>query len=208
MTNDPFGRVVTLKIELRDIRPRIWRRVAVPERYSLRGLHDVIQAVFNWLDYHLHQFEIGGIVYGQTEIANADFSPGRQFSDNNKMLYSLVDSGVKSFVYRYDFGDDWEHIVEIEGVGDPERGVEYPALLGGARAAPPEDCGGPLGFQDFLEALEDEDHEDHARMVEWYGGQFDVNDMELDVVKARLGRVRARRQAKPSPRKRAVRRKK
>jgi hypothetical protein len=204
MLPEPFGRIVTLRIALRDIEPPIWRRVAVPERYSLRGLHDVIQAVFNWQDYHLHQFEIGEAVYGQTEIANDDFFPGRQFSDKNKMLYALLDSGVQRVLYRYDFGDDWEHVVEIESVDEPQQGVKYPCCS--TERAPPEDCGGPLGFADFLEALGNKRHKNHRRMVEWYGGEFDGEGMDLHAVEARLDRVRARRQVKPAPKRRVRKR--
>lgn len=194
----PADKVVRLKITLRDIDPPVWRRVEVPMNFPLRRLHDVIQAVFNWLDSHLHQFEIGDLVYGQTEIAGDDFGPGRQYSDRNVTLGALIDRGVTRFVYRYDFGDDWEHDVRIERVDDPKADVEYPVLMEGARRAPPEDCGGPFGFQDFLAAMKDEDHEDHETIVDWYGGDFDVDDMELETVKAMLGRIRASRRKGPA----------
>ena len=193
----PVEKVVQLKIELCDIAPPVWRRVAVPADLPLRRVHDVIQAVFGWLDYHLHQFEVGDRVYGQTEIAGEDFGPGRQYSDRNVTLGALVDRGFERFVYRYDFGDDWEHVVTVERVGGPDEGAEYPVLLAGARRAPPEDCGGAPGFEVFLEAMADEAHDEHEAMMDWYGDPFDADDMELDVVEAMLGRIRAGRRKGP-----------
>ena len=191
MTNDTT-RIVQLKVELANTDPPVWRRVKVPAVYPLRRVHDVIQAVFDWLDYHLHQFEIGGSIYGQTEIAPEDFGPGRQYDDRNIRLRALLDRGVERFIYRYDFGDDWEHIVTIEKVMDPAPGVEYPVCVDGARQAPPEDCGGPFGFAEFLDAMRDKKHEAHRHYMDWYGAAFDPDDMQLDDVEARLRRIRAR----------------
>jgi hypothetical protein len=52
-------RQVVLHIALEYIEPPIWRRVRVPENYTLHQLHRVLQFVFSWLDYHLYSFEIG-----------------------------------------------------------------------------------------------------------------------------------------------------
>ena len=43
--------------------------------------------------------------------------------------------------------------------------------LEGKRACPPEDVGGPYGYQEFLEALADPKHERHEEFMEW-GGRF------------------------------------
>ena len=184
--------IVQLKIELTDIDPPIWRRVQVPADFTLRGLHGVIQVVFDWLDYHLHEFEVGDQRYG-AEIADDDFGSERVESDDNVELADLVERGVKRFVYTYDFGDGWEHLITVEKVLAPQDGAEYPILVDGARQAPPEDCGGPPGFEMFLEAMQDEDHEEHDHLLDWYGEPFDPLDMRLEHVEARLEEIRASR---------------
>lgn len=189
--------IVRLKIELSRIDPPIWRRVDIPADFSLRRLHDVLQAVFGWLDYHLHQFEIGDRLYGATEYDDGDLGGRPLYSDRNVKLGALLDRGVQDFIYRYDFGNDWEHVITVERVLCPEDGVEYPVLVDGARRAPPENCGGPLGFMAFLEAMLDDTHEEHEAMMDWYGERFDPDDLERDAVEVMLGRVRAsRRKAK------------
>lgn len=195
---DPNARIVQLKITLAHIDPPVWRRVRVPEDFPLRRLHDVIQAVFDWLDYHLHEFEVGEKLYGQPEIEGCEMGEKQLHSDRNVKLGALIGRGVERFLYRYDLGDDWEHIIEVEEVIEPDPGVEYPVLVDGARAAPPEDCGGPPGFQDFLEAMADKDHEEHESLTEWYGDAFDPEDMNLDAVEAMLSRIRGSRRKGPA----------
>jgi hypothetical protein len=190
--------IFQLRIELRYLHPPIWRRVAVPAGMTLRRLHDVIQAVFLWQGAHLHQFEVGDTIYGRTEFADEDLGVGRAYSDRNIRLEALIARGVKRFVYLYDFGDGWEHLVTIQRVGERKEGVEYPVLLAGARRAPPDDCGGPPGFENFLDAMADDTHPEHAFLLDWYGGRFDPADMELETVEAMLGRIRASRRKGPA----------
>lgn len=189
--------VVRLKMELSEIDPPVWRRVDIPLDFPLRRVHDVIQAVFDWLDYHLHQFEIGDRIYGAPEYDDGELDGRRLYSDRSVTLAALLDRGVERFVYRYDFGDDWEHVITVEEVRKPEAGVEYPLLVDGARRAPPEDCGGPHGFADFLEAMADEAHEEHEAVLDWYGDHFDPEDLELHVVEGMLSRIRASRRKGP-----------
>lgn len=77
------------------------------------------------------------------------------------------------FEYQYDFGDGWRHEVLFEGCLRAERSQRYPLCLEGARACPPEDVGGTWGYADFVEAIQNEDHEQHEDMLRWAGGMFD-----------------------------------
>src|SRR5215470_3620155 len=56
--------VIRISIALLDVDPAIWRRIEVPANYTLEGLHDVIQIVMGWADYHLHHFQFGDVMYG------------------------------------------------------------------------------------------------------------------------------------------------
>ena len=73
------------------------------------------------------------------------------------------------WIYEYDFGDCWRHEILFEGfrAGDPK--TTYPTCVKGARACPPEDCGGPWGYARYLDALSDPQHEAHAELLEWWG---------------------------------------
>jgi hypothetical protein len=93
----------------------------------------------------------------------------------------------------YDFGDDWKHAVVIETTAVGEPGVDYPRFVAGARRAPPEDVGGPFGYFDFLEAVANPHHAAHRRMIEWYGGAYDPDDLGLPDIHRRLAALAKRR---------------
>lgn len=145
VVEDEAHDIVQIRIALQDIEPPIWRRVQVPTDFPLRRLHDLIQAVMGWLDSHLHQFEIGDKLYGQSEIAGEDHFGPPLYSDRNTRLAQLLERGIDRFTYTHDFGDDWCHEIEIERTLKAQPGVAYPILVAGERRGPPEDCGGPLG---------------------------------------------------------------
>lgn len=75
--------------------------------------------------------------------------------------------------YIYDFGDGWEHRIELEKILPRDENIEYPICIAGKRACPPEDCGGIWGYKEFLEAIRDPEHENHEELLEWVGGEFD-----------------------------------
>jgi hypothetical protein len=76
--------------------------------------------------------------------------------------------------YEYDFGDDWAHELTLEAIGIRHAKTKYPRCTGGARACPPEDCGGPHGYDNLLAALADPSHEEHEDLLAWLGGPFDA----------------------------------
>ena len=169
--------VARLLIELEDITPRIWRSVDVPAAINLASLHDVIQAVMRWEHSHLYEFRVGDRVYGQP-LPHMEGIGRRTYQARGVRLNQLIDRGVKGFVYVYDFGDNWQHRVTIEGLRNGDPGIFYPVLVDGARRAPPEDVGGVPGYMDFLEAMEDPEHPEHADVSEWIDGDFDPDDIE------------------------------
>ena len=85
-------------------------------------------------------------------------------------------------MYRYDYGDDWEHVVEVEDVTGPDRRLTYPLCVGGARACPPEDCGGAGGYENLLGVLASPEHGEHDEMLTWVGGDFDPAGFDANAV--------------------------
>lgn len=168
------------KIILRHIKPRIWRRIEVPASYSFWDLHVAIQDAMGWLDYHLHVFRVRNPETRQAEeIGIPDDDP---FEGDPVYLPGWTVPISKYFyvggtraLYEYDFGDGWEHDVELEAIGRHEPGTKYPRCLAGERACPPEDCGGPPGYERLLEILSNPADKEHDETLEWVGGQFDAN---------------------------------
>ncbi len=157
------------KITLLGIKPAIWRRIQVPD-CTLADLHEYIQAAFGWENCHLHQFEIDGVRYSQPAPDGGDF--GMDFEDETDVLLSkLLPKSAKRtrWVYEYDFGDGWRHEILFEGFPPIDPKVKAPLCLEGERACPPEDCGGPPGYVNYLDAIADPEHEQHDEMMEWRG---------------------------------------
>ncbi|HTE18226.1 MAG TPA: plasmid pRiA4b ORF-3 family protein [Armatimonadota bacterium] len=173
----PTPRALELRITLAEIEPPIWRRVRVPDAYTLDQLHRVIQLVFGWLDYHLYDFRVGERRFEapHEEAEGEDTTAVR--------LHDLALSKDARFTYTYDFGDYWVHEIVVQDVyvitpldEDDERLL--PMLYGGERAGPPEDCGGPGGYTEMLQALADPQHPEHGDYRLWSGvydpERFDV----------------------------------
>jgi hypothetical protein len=105
-------------------------------------------------------------------------------------LAEVVPRVRRKFRYLYDFGDSWEHELQVEKVGPPDPALRHPAVLARERACPPEDCGGIWGYVNLLEALDDPAHPDHDDMMEWMGGPIDPEAFDLDQINKRLQRRR------------------
>lgn len=182
----PPEQVYQLKITLQHIRPPIWRRVQVAD-CGLDELHHVIQHAMGWYDCHLHEYEVGGEHLGDPLQWDDGFGGELDVADEgNLTLSQLAADGVKKFRYTYDMGDSWEHQVQIEKVLAAEAGADYPRCVAGKRACPPEDCGGPWGYADFVKAIQDPKHEEHEELREWIGGDFDPEAFSLEGVNDRL----------------------
>jgi hypothetical protein len=180
-----FGDVFELCVTLRDIEPAIWRRVRVPADASLAVLHEVLQVAFGWTDSHLHDFLIGGIRFGMVDVDDEMLSV-----DECAAPVGAVSCTSSTFIYRYDFGDGWEHEIRAERM--IEGGDETIVCTGGARACPPEDCGGPIGYARLLEVLAHPKDEEYAEMKRWVGRRFDQERFNVAAVNKKLATLSRR----------------
>jgi hypothetical protein len=170
--------VARLRITLRHVEPAVWRRLEVPADSTFETLHRYLNTAMGWLDYHLHDFNIG-----QRRIAAGDADWESEWpceDESGVVLGDVLAEGARAFVYRYDFGDDWEHLVEVEHVGPAEPHMFTPRCIEAVGACPPEDCGGVPGYLGLLEALADPEHPDRADLLEWLGGPFDPARVDID----------------------------
>ena len=159
-----------------DVEPPVWRQLLIPSESTLHQVHVVFQTAMGWENYHRYQFRVGETTY---LIPDEDW-PNDSIDPATASLGDLVGPGDR-FVYEYDFGDGWEHEVVVEDVL-PAAGHPRPVCLAGRRACPPEDVGGPGGYENFLEAISDPEHPEHAEFLEWAGGSFDPNAFDADEV--------------------------
>ncbi|MPZ54662.1 MAG: hypothetical protein GEU79_18370, partial [Acidimicrobiia bacterium] len=158
-----------LKVTLGVVKPPVWRRLAVRSDMMLGELAGVLEGAMGWMGGHLHVFDINGVTYGNPD-------PEWAIADRDENRYPLgvaLPTVGSTMRWDYDFGDGWEHQVEVEEIGSPEQGVDYPVCIEGGRACPPEDCGGPPGYENLLSAWRNPDHPQHVELSEWVPPGFD-----------------------------------
>ncbi len=183
-----FDRVYQFKITLASSKPPIWRRIHVPETYTFWDLHIAIQDAMGWQDCHLHEFEMLDPKTGEIRrigISDEKLGFGGVFPDDEEILDELK-KRIKTWFslensragYTYDFGDGWEHFLELEKILPRDKNVRYPICVTGKRACPPENCGGIWGYESLLEILKDPDHEEYEDMLDWVGGELDPKDFD------------------------------
>jgi len=180
--------IAVLRIELEDIEPLIWRRVAVRTSMNLKALHGVIQAAMGWLDYHLWEFTAVEHKYGMRLPNDPDWNERIKNAATTK-LSALLTSGVREIGYVYDMGDNWQHRIIVEKLKTAEPGVLYPQFLGGERRCPPEDCGGFPGYYEFLDDIASKQEKKRRAAFNWYGGPYNPDEIGEQKIIAALERL-------------------
>lgn len=150
---------------------------ALCEHLTLTGLlrsylHEHIQTAMGWTNSHLHQFEIGGVRHGDPELIYEGWEDEEPPVNSLRTKVSKIvpaDGKRFAFNYEYDFGDGWQHEILFEGSIRAEKGTRYPLCVEGQRACPPEDVGGPHGYQEYLKTLSDPDNKEWDEMSDWRG---------------------------------------
>jgi len=192
-----MSQIARLKITLDHVRPPIWRRIEVPIDLTLEDLHLVIQVAMGWDNCHLYAFRTPA---GSWSSTDPHFGmPDAGSAERTTLAQLRRQGGARKFAYIYDFGDDWEHTVQMEAVIPREPDTLYPRLLKAKGACPPEDVGGPWGYAEYLEVIGDPQHKLHNELVEWRGPGFDptvVNEAEIRARLDGLARLRPPRRAK------------
>ncbi|MCY3022419.1 MAG: plasmid pRiA4b ORF-3 family protein [Planctomycetota bacterium] len=172
-----------LKVTLRGAKPPIWRRLQVPSDIPLSELHVVLLIAMGWDGGHLHQFIKEQVYYGPVD---PDLGMDDMEDEKGVVLRDLLPHAKSKLIYEYDFGDSWEHEVLVEKVLAPETNTRYPVCLDGARACPPEDCGGVWGYAELLKIMKDPKHEEYAERLEWLGEELDPEAFDVARVNAEL----------------------
>jgi hypothetical protein len=175
----PSQNAFIVRVSLEGIRPRIWRRLRVRGRSTLHQLHVAIQVAMGWTNSHLYEFQIGEHRY--TALQTLDEQDGSEDARGMTVARAAANSGGQ-FTYLYDFGDGWLHAVSIEGTEPKRSGEIYPYCLAGERACPPEDSGGPHGYERLVTALANPRHREHKAMREWIGGEFDAEVFDASTI--------------------------
>ncbi len=178
--------VFQFKITLLEVVPIVWRRIQISDLCSFWDLHVAIQDVMGWEDRHLHNFEVNhSIEKGKKHMgipADDDFDIYDTLPswDYRVRDYLVIND---QFIYSYDFGDGWKHRIEYEGLHEKKSDLKYPICVTGESACPPEDVGGPYGYERFIKAITTPRHPKRQSLLQWIGGKFDPAKFDPKKVK-------------------------
>ncbi|MBO8173091.1 MAG: plasmid pRiA4b ORF-3 family protein [Bacillaceae bacterium] len=177
--------IYQLKITLKDTKPPVWRRIQVDSKTTFATLHRLIQISFDWMDYHLHAFQVRGpngtaCYIEPVSPEDDDFlffaEKVEKLDEQEEILEDHLEKEKDKCLYIYDFGDDWQHQIVLEKILEPEIGVHYPRCVKAMRLAPEEDSRGM-----WLEGDIPGKHVDLKKLVEEINEAF---ELEQDLTEA------------------------
>ena len=170
-----MSKILKIRISMLHIRPKIWRELLVANSITFEDLHKIIQLAFDWTNSHLYNFDVNGTLFSlpDEEYENDDLDVKTRIS---KYLFS---KGQKC-IYTYDFGDNWEHEIEIIDILEREK-IQYPKCIGGKRNSPPEDCGSIPGYENVVQALKSKNKRKYRDILGWLG-DYDLEKFDIDEV--------------------------
>ena len=156
---DPDSFIVRAEVHILDIEPEISRTLELSITLNLAQLHEVLQAAFGWTDSHLHQFNIGGLIYGAPEFGEDGLSDSRTFEATEVRMIDLHfpygrDESALTILYEYDFGDNWRHMLRWSAsrarkvcnilAVSPANGPDLPKMLVGLQVMPTSSTPGSI----------------------------------------------------------------
>jgi hypothetical protein len=156
---------------------------------NLERLHGVIQDAMGWHWEHLHEFLVGEMRIG---VPDDEGWFRDRVADERQFTLERLFKEPGEFEYVYDFGDSWHHRIVVEEIGEG-TGTFAPRCLGGARACPPEDCGGVWGYEDLVKALARPRSKRCLELREWVGDEWTPKAFDVDAA----DRLVARHQPRP-----------
>jgi hypothetical protein len=168
----------TLKITLKEVEPKIERTVLVSSESSLYLLHHIIQEAMGWNNYHIYHFTVEKLTIGDLRLLLID--------GYDEMGINPVDD--KSYML-YDYGDDWEHEIELMAIENNPQCLVLPLLVNGKNACPPEDCGGTEGYREIKEILKNVRHKAYAATLGYVGAKFDPEKFDKKAALKRIAKL-------------------
>jgi hypothetical protein len=174
--------IYKIRISLQDSNPEIWRELKISPDILLPDFHKVIQTTMGWKNCHMHSYRKRRLYFGNPDFED-DYCENKDFNDYKDIpLRAVLKTIGSEIIYEYDPGDGWEHDITLLKIMEKEA-VIHPVCTAGKQNCPPENCGGIIGFYDFLEILKDENHEQYEEVKEWMDEDYDPEYFNLEGVR-------------------------
>ncbi|MGB6128582.1 MAG: plasmid pRiA4b ORF-3 family protein [Psychrilyobacter sp.] len=186
------NKIYQFRVDINGAKPPIWRRIQVEKNICFGEFHYILQNIFSWENYHLHEFCIDrntllvDTTYEGYEPLDMSpmfgMKPIKEINEHTVKLNKYFKKVDDKLTYGYDFGDGWEHTIKLEKILDKDQNQNYPYLVTGKRVAPFEDCGGIWGWEDICEVMEGKENDRKEEILEYYP-KFDPKDFTKKDIK-------------------------
>ncbi len=174
-----------LKVSLDHAKGQIWRTLLVPANAHLGWMHAVVQVSMGWTNSHLHQFTFKDKTFSDPSF---DLYDPTVIDERKCTLDKLLTKPGNSIRYEYDFGDNWQHTISVIQTGTTTL-PELATCVDGARACPPEDCGGIAGYRELLKAMKKPGSKAAMLLTEWLGRTYDPDQFDVSAVNRSLQKI-------------------
>jgi hypothetical protein len=178
--HNPAAPIHSLRVELVDSEPPIWRQFCVGASLTLAELHPLLAAVMGWAGNADFSYQVNHQpMAGDPPITQA-LSPAVPLTE------VLCHPG-DTLLYIYNPQQGWLHKVWLEAINPPDSPDCLPYCLAGEGNCPPEICDGVWGYEELIDRLSDPDDPDYEQLWETVGEDFDPEWFDLKAVNQRLG---------------------
>ena len=181
--HNTLSRSVQFRLSVKDVVPEIWRRLLVSTDITLMGLHYALQIVMGWGNRHLYAFVIDAKRYSSP--SDADESAENRNRIRTK-LSSILAAGTRTIMYEYDFGDEWQILLNTEAMDGNVRPTGFVECIGGSRHGPVEDSGGSRGYMEKALIYKNPQHKRFIDVQEFIGPHFDPEAFDLAKTNVKL----------------------
>ncbi len=170
------------KVKLNNVtKPPVWRKISVPSTITFKKFSDAILQAMGWDGGHLWHFCKKSYEPPFIAVPNED-DMEEHIDANETLLCSYFTAVGQKMLYTYDFGDEWHHEIKLEEITDSDE--EGCFVVEAKGKCPPEDCGGPWGYEHLKEVLANPKHEEYEDMLEWLGlesgDEWDANEADIE----------------------------
>ncbi|MCL2866439.1 MAG: plasmid pRiA4b ORF-3 family protein [Clostridia bacterium] len=193
--------------ELKDFKPKIWRRFQVAGDITVARLGYIVMTMYEMTASHLLAIEHerpfltpSGRQSKRMERIGRYYIPdedgewldmGGKDATKTKLSQLNLDLPTHLNVW-YDFGDDWRVTVKLEEIkdGSDMSEKELPRVLEGKGFGIVEDCGGVWGLEELAEAFKEKAGSSYEQFRDWLGtDDFDIKAFDMDDMNFRLKKL-------------------
>jgi len=180
--------IIQLKVSLIDSEPLIWREIHVSKETTFFELHHIIQIIMGWKNYHMFEFNLEGYRVGEVfeDERTEGYGNDQIIESRTVAIKDLITQQKETFKYVYDYGDDWEHKIQVENFLEEDTTLKFPICIDGRMNCPPDDSGGLHNFYESMEILKDKKHPEYKEISKWFGKSYDMKKFDKEKINRQL----------------------